>query len=124
MQKASASAPPPSRRVPRTLSTRPIGFGCQGLKRIFGPSVLRIAPAQLLANLGIAAAPESLQVARDLYRPSRRRQQHQRDRDRAATDSGRLPDAEGILESQREARRLGIRIVHTASPPARQQQPL
>src|SRR6185312_12771700 len=44
----------------------------QGILR---PVVLRIAASQVLADLGVRAAPEARQIARDLHGPLRRREQ-------------------------------------------------
>src|SRR6516164_11617016 len=90
------------------FSLRAARLGAPGRRRrdrIFGPRMLRVAAAHLGAYGGVAAAPETGQVARRLHRPMRggEKLDHQR---HAAAGDGRMPvepeqllDADGDLWS-------------------------
>src|SRR5579862_7802860 len=106
MPKASACAPLPSRR----------------LQWVLRPGMLGVASAQLLANLGIASAPKTGQIARDLYRTARRRQQHQRYGHGTASDAWGFLHAEGILQAYRETGPLWVGVIDPAPAPPGQRQ--
>ena len=97
--------------VTGSAAGRPHAARGDGLVRIVGPVVLRVAALQLLLHLVVAARPEAREVARHLHRPARRRQQFERDRHacrrrRAATPSARtLPAAARRASARRSSSR-------------------
>src|ERR1700683_4629038 len=72
--------------------------------RVVGPWVFRVTSAHFGAHGRVAAAPESRQVARGLYRPVRRRQQVDQQRHFAAGDHRMAVEAEQLLYADRNFR--------------------
>src|SRR3954451_6478505 len=64
--------------------------------RVLRPWMPRILSPQLLPHLLIRAVPEAAEVARDLHRPPRRREQLERDG--GAVDARRVGEAEELLQ--------------------------
>src|SRR5690606_31860685 len=57
----------PVSSLPSAARLHPPGRSCR--QRILGPGVLGIAPAQFLADLGVAVAPKAGQILGNLHRP-------------------------------------------------------
>ena len=93
--------------------------GCLRPKRVVRPVVARIAALEVLPHFEVRRAPESREVTRHLYRPGCRRQQVDRQRDPAASDSRRFSQAEDLLQPHRQTRCLRRGVVHRDPRPAR-----
>src|SRR5208282_6442545 len=92
-------------RVTRCLSLSRLGTpGCGGGERIVRPGMFWIAAAHLGTHGGVAAAPESGQVAGQLHRPLRRREQFDRQRDSAAGNYWMAVETEKLLDADRDLR--------------------
>src|ERR1700733_722331 len=94
----------------------------QRLERIVRPMVLGVAAAHVLAHFAIAAAPETGQIARDLYRALGRRQQLERHRYRTVGDARGFHKPEDFLQPHRDARRIGVDVIDTNARTARHHQ--
>src|SRR5271170_4181205 len=71
----------------------------------------RITAAQVFADLRVAAAPETREIARDLYRALRRRQQLEGYRYRATTDARGRIEPENFLQFDGDAGSVRVQIV-------------
>ena len=86
-------------RPPRLGACRGRGGG-----RVLRPDVARIATAKVGADRGPGAAPEAGQVAGDLDRPVRGRQQMESERDASPGERGMLIEPEQLLHAQGDRR--------------------
>src|SRR5262249_15942572 len=82
-----------------------------GGDRIVRPGMSGIAPAHFSAHCGVAAAPESRQIARGLHRAMRRREKLDEERDLAAGDCRMAVEPGQLLQPDRDLRATFARII-------------
>src|SRR5207344_1410393 len=88
--------------LPSSSSARLGAAGGCGGERIVGPGMAGIAALHFGFDRGVAATPEARQVARDLHRPVRRRQELDHQRYPSAGNGGVAVEAEQLLHADRE----------------------
>src|ERR1051326_7713590 len=87
---------------------------------VLGPRMARVTRAQRLPHFLVRAVPEAREIARDLHRPSVRREQLERDRHLARTDARRGDEAEELLEFDGGEDAAVVAILESRSASARQ----
>ena len=88
----------------------PRAAGRRGARGIVGPGVARVATAHLGFAVGPRALPEAGEVARDLDRTVRGREQVERQRQPSVRDRGVLAEAEQLLHLRIERRPLALAL--------------
>ena len=107
MYSSACSAAPRTEAEPAAACRRPASaIGGRCAQRVFGPSVLGISPAQLLAHRRIAGDPEAGEIPGHGHRPLGRREQVQRQRHPAMVDGRCGCQAEHVLQPHRQRGRI------------------
>src|SRR5258707_1899619 len=83
----------------------------QGFERVVGPVVFRVATAHLLADLEVAGFPETGQIARDLHRALRGREELEDHGHGALADPRGRGETEDFLQTHGDARCVVVRVV-------------